>query len=58
MQTVKLEQILNELGWSKAELARRVNIHPGTISRWKEVPGPVAAYLSLYRDLRELLENS
>lgn len=39
--------ILGRLGWSKAELSRRVGLHPITVYRWKVVPGPVAAYLRL-----------
>ena len=55
MQIVDLERILDEFGWSKRELAERVKVHPVTISRWKEVPGPVAAYLELRLEMLKVL---
>jgi hypothetical protein len=42
-----LMDILARIGWSQAELARRIGVSPVTITRWKEVPGPVEAYLIL-----------
>lgn len=52
----QLNDALRRLGWSRAELGRRINLHPNTISRWGDkVPGPVAAYLRLAVRANELL---
>lgn len=51
-----MKEILTTLGWSQAELARRIKVRPGSVSRWKTVPGAVAAYLRLAGDAKKLLE--
>lgn len=41
---------LLELGWTQAELARRLRLRPGTVTRWvtsNTVPGFAQAYLEL-----------
>lgn len=42
---------LKRLGWSHAELARRVDVHANTVSRWLapggQIPGPAIAYVAL-----------
>ena len=39
---------LTELGWSKAELARRMGIHVNTVGAWgKKAPSYIAAFLTL-----------
>lgn len=47
MKQSELKIILRKLGWSKAELARRMGYEADTVSRWKEVPKPVELYLDL-----------
>ena len=47
MRKADLKQILEEIGWSQAELSRRVGVSEATITRWVEVPGPVEAYIRL-----------
>lgn len=39
--------LLARLGWSRGELARRLDLHPNTVSRWSIVPGYALAYLRL-----------
>lgn len=44
----KMVHCLIELGWSKAELARRLGLHSNTVSQWgDDVPGYALAYLDL-----------
>ena len=42
---------LNAIGWSQADLGRRIKAHPNTISGWATgshpIPGSVEAYLRL-----------
>lgn len=47
MTKPEMRDILSELGWSQAELSRRLNIRPSTVAQWpeKKIPGPAAAYL-------------
>lgn len=33
-----LDKALRKLGWRRADLARRLNLRPETISRWGERP--------------------
>lgn len=51
---------LDALGWSQAELARRVDVHVNTVSGWAtgrtEAPGPVRAYLGLAMKAKEMLD--
>jgi ribosome-binding protein aMBF1 (putative translation factor) len=47
----QMRDALRYLGWSQAELARRVRVDPNTVSKWAQekapIPGTVAAYLDL-----------
>lgn len=52
----EMKEILTTLGWSQAELARRIQVRPGSVSRWKTVPGAVAAYLRLAVKTNNLLK--
>lgn len=53
----EFEDLLRRSGLSRASLARRLGIHPGTVSRWREAPGYAVAYLRLYVRIRELIED-
>lgn len=48
-------------GLSSAELARRLDVHPNTVSRWSTgvtEPGPgVMAYLELYAKVKSLVNG-
>lgn len=48
---IDLPAVMASLDWSNAELARRVEVHPNTVSKWitgeTRVPGGVRAYLGL-----------
>ena len=52
-----LQQKLRKLGWNQADLARKLRVHPNTVSKWnEELPGYAEAYLDLaieFRDFRE-----
>lgn len=54
----ELASALAELGWSQAELGRRLGMAPDTVSRWAtgRVPMPVwlTAHMGLLLELREL----
>lgn len=55
--SLEVRDILDELGWSNAEAARRLNVHHNSISRYKtggHVPGPVLAYLRLRRQIARI----
>jgi plasmid maintenance system antidote protein VapI len=54
MQIVEFESFLRDLGLRKADLARLLDIHPVTISRWEEAPGYVLAYLRLLKEHQDL----
>lgn len=45
-------------GLSNVEVAKRLGVHPNTVSQWatgaRDVPGPVRAYLELYASVKEL----
>lgn len=56
---MKLEQLLKELGWSQAELGRRIGVHKNTISNWcssNKPPEVVIFYLEMKLQLRKLGE--
>jgi len=50
--------LLGETGLTGAELAKRVDVHPNTVSQWKtgavEPPGAVIAYLDLLAKVKAL----
>jgi transcriptional regulator with XRE-family HTH domain len=57
MNADEMKAALHALGWKQADLARRVEVAPTTVSRWIEgdgVPGPVAAYLGIALQLQRL----
>lgn len=59
MNAKELRSAIKTLGWSQAELGRRVDAYPTTVSRWMttdRVPGGVAAYVNLFLKVRELAE--
>ncbi len=39
--------ILDDLGWTKAEFSRRLGLHQNTVYDWEEVPQYAVAYLEL-----------
>lgn len=48
-----METALKSLGWSKAELARRLGVRAGTVSDWASNPPQYAlAYLALALELK------
>lgn len=48
------EGALSYLGWSKAELSRRLGLDVSTVSRWRDdVPVYAMAYLGLAVKMRE-----
>ena len=53
--------LMRDTGFSQSELARRVSVHPNTVSKWStgqsRMPGAVIAYLKLYRDVKALIER-
>lgn len=53
-----LSQRLHKVGLKQADLARRVGVHPNTVSAWatdkKTMPGAVKAYLDLLAKIKEL----
>lgn len=55
-----LQDALDTLGWSQAELARRIEVHANSVSGWMTgktpLPGPVKAYLRLAVKAKEMLE--
>ena len=58
MSPNELQTVLMELGWSQAELSRRVNVHPNTVTRWMRVgcSGPEVGYLKLRVHLKRMEE--
>lgn len=43
----ELLDILDDLGWTKAEFSRRLGLHQNTVYDWAEVPRYAVAYLEL-----------
>ena len=60
MRVSDLELELSRLGWTGAELARRLGVDPDTVSRWRRrkvpVPGYASAYLALATKAKGMLE--
>ena len=60
-QNGELKRLLVTTGLSQGRLAKLIDAHPNTVSRWAsgrcEVPGAVLAYLRLYRDVKALLDR-
>jgi len=51
----EFEAGLKTLGWSKAELARRLGLHPNSVSKWSEPPLYAMAYLRVMVKLKEIV---
>jgi DNA-binding transcriptional regulator YiaG len=53
--------LLTASGFSRVELAQRVEVHINTVDRWcngaSAAPGAVIAYLTLYTQVKDLLES-
>jgi transcriptional regulator with XRE-family HTH domain len=51
--------MLSALGWSQAELAERIGVHPNTVSKWATgkpvITGPARAYVDLALKVKALL---
>ena len=47
-------QLLAETGLSKAELARRMGIHPSSVSHWDTPPKYAMTYLELLAKVKRL----
>ena len=63
-----LDRLLADCGLSKADLAKRVGVHPNTVTNWisanakragtqAKVPGAVIAYLTLLRSVKALADG-
>ena len=49
------QSALSALGWSKAELARRLGVHVNTVGSWgKKAPRYVEAFLALCSQVNEI----
>lgn len=58
MTPAELDEALSRLGWSKAELCRRLGLHRNAPSRWREgVPRYVSEYLRVCLLLKEALDG-
>ena len=54
----RFRYLLGRAGMTQVELARRLGVHPNTVSQWaggKRMPGPAMAYLKLYGQIKDLL---
>lgn len=53
-----LDDLLHAADIDRAELVRRLNVHPNSVANWgsarTKIPGPVIAYLKLLADVRKL----
>ncbi len=57
MTSPELKQSLKQLGWTQAELARRVKVTPTAVCRWcknQKVPGSVVSYIELAMKVKKL----
>jgi transcriptional regulator with XRE-family HTH domain len=54
----QLKANLNDFGWSQAELAKRLKVHPNTVTKWvndrKPVPQSVILWVNALSELRAL----
>lgn len=48
MTPQQLKSSLTILGWSQAELSRRIDYSPNTISRWMTGEIPIPAWMTAY----------
>lgn len=60
MTGYELRACLTDLKWSQAELARRMKVHPNTVTGWTsdrtKIPGSVELSVTLMLKLQELIE--
>lgn len=59
VSALTVDQALDELGWSQAELSRRLGVHENTVIQWKALGMPeyAQAYLRLAIDVRALADG-
>ena len=50
MTKLELKKTLDRLDWSQADLAKRMQVTPETVSRWADVPVIVGLYLDALLD--------
>jgi DNA-binding transcriptional regulator YdaS (Cro superfamily) len=59
MTPKELDEALDRLGWTGADAARTLGIHPTTVSAWRtgnaRIPGPAAYAISLTLSLVALV---
>lgn len=58
---MELKQVLRDLGWSQARLAREVEVHANTVGSWilgrARIPGAVKRYVELRLELKILSDK-
>jgi DNA-binding XRE family transcriptional regulator len=52
----QMQSHLKELGKSQAQLAKKLETYPATVSNWKKVPPAVAEFLRVSVQLKRLLD--
>lgn len=55
----RFRNLLAETGLTQAQLARKLDVHPNTVTNWatgEKLPGPARAWMELYARVKELLE--
>lgn len=59
VSVLTVDQALDVLGWTQAELSRRMGVHENTVAQWKALgmPDYAAAYLRLAMDVRGLADG-
>lgn len=57
-----LKAELDAIGWSQAEFARRIDVHPNTVSAWANdkpsISGPALAFLKLAGKVKRLSDEA
>ena len=54
----EFRNLLADCGFSQADLARKIDVHPNTVSGWAcgaKMPGPVRAYMKLYAAVKSAI---
>ena len=61
MKPSDLSADIELMGWSQAQFADKIGVHPNTVSKWTtgktEIPGPVSAFMTLATTLKRMLLN-
>ena len=60
MKTNQFGLLIAACGMTQSELAKRLGIHPNTVTNWakgKPMPGPAVAYMRLYAKVKDLLNE-